>query len=178
MKVGGFQDRFRGGLGCEWLISRCFGTNIHQFKHKYHHIFEGQSSTVSNRGSTTIQIWDRIQRSSGFVVGWTQFGTLIEVNASYSNVLCHVQRFIDLWGAIVVVSTRSPEPWIFKVKFPVTTAGIGRSSSTQHPQKIKSMENRKKSATSFQEFILAQILLKLGALAQKVLIYQQFLVFL
>ena len=59
----------------------------------------------------------------------------------------------------------------FEVKFPVTTTTIGRSSSTQHPQKIKSMENRITSPTSFQEFILTQILLKLGALAQKVLIY-------
>ena len=114
-----------------------------------------------------------------FVVGWTQFETMIEVN-TVILFWCFYVTYKGYWSLGSDCGGFYELCWTmdFEVKFPVTTTTIGRSSSTQHPQKIKSMENRITSPTSFQEFILTQILLKLGALAQKVLIYQQFLVFL
>ena len=52
-----------------------------------------------------------------FVVGWTQFETMIEVNTSYSDIFMSRTKVIDLWDPIVVVSTSSAEPWISKSNF-------------------------------------------------------------
>ena len=80
------------------------------------------------------------------------------------------EAFLAQTAAESILEPANLHPWIL-VNFPVTPAKLGRSSSIQTPEKINVMESRIKSPTSFQEFILAQILLKLGALAQKVLIY-------
>ena len=142
MQIGGYQDRFRGGLGCEWQISRCFGTNIH----------------LSNTNITTLSTNKVLQSPTGDLqrskseTGSRDRQVLLSVGCNLRHwlkwmhlilmFLYHAQRFIDLWGPKTEqiwsdqqVSRPSPNPWIL-VNFPVTPAELGGSSSTQHPQKI------------------------------------------